>query len=263
MKLAEAAIPRPAAKRKKNSISTEGSSPQKKQNRSFPEHENPSTALVAARESSPVQPQQITESDTRTLDPPTARSAQPEENNTISIPVDPQLLAQSTNAPPSTQPPVFCPEDEVNLIATSPLSDVKCEPLGDDVHIVPTVASSLVSPPDSTHADAEQHTPPAPLKVIGFTPPTTSASSRQSSHPAKHQGPRYTPESGPIRRPSSSSGGAFTRESNSPTISVGAGVGSHKRKSRTNSVIEADEESLKLIRELQAQDLGLRRRGRT
>ena len=158
-------------------------------------------------------------------------------------------------------------EDEVNLIATSPLSELKYEPdieqslLSPSPNTTQQVATSLVSPPDSTHTDAER-TPPATGKVNGMTPPGTTSSSRHSSRPAK-QAQRYTPESGTIRRASTSSVGvAFGRESGSPTTSVGTSGTSHKKaKSRMSSEIEADEESLKLIRAIQAEELGLRRRG--
>lgn len=82
----------------------------------------------------------------------------------------------------------------------------------------------------------------------------------------------YTPESGSVRRASSSSVGiarGLLRESESPVIgtskrsgSVLVGEAKKGRKSRVGSEIEADEESMRLIRELQAQDMGLRRRGR-
>ena len=59
------------------------------------------------------------------------------------------------------------------------------------------------------------------------------------------------------------------RDSGSPAVmtsrmggSVGGWDGKKGRKSRVGSEIEADEESMRLIRELQAQDMGLRRRGR-
>ena len=259
--MAEAAIPRPAAKRKRLSNAKEQSPQQKKQSKSSAGRDDQSAAPEKSENPLPHQGQVATESEVLSLDHSAAQQPHPEENGILPIPVDPELLVQSSTAAPQSQPPIFSPEDEVNLIATSPLSDVKCESPTDDLHVVPAVASSLVSPPDSTHADAER-TPPATVKLNGFTPPTTSASSRQSSHPAKQQGSRYTPESGPVRRPSSSSGDAFTRESMSPTVSAEPSAVSRRRKSRTSSAIDADVESLKLIREIQAQDLGLRRRGR-
>jgi hypothetical protein len=173
----------------------------------------------------------------------------------------------SRDAELSTQPPLSNIEDEVHLISTSPLSDMKVEPdfetpiLSSSQMFPQPPGSSLVSPPASTHTDGEQ-SPPASSKAKGITPPATSMSSRQSSRPVK-LGQRYTPESGPARSASSSSVGrpAVERESGSPG-SVGAERVNKKGKSRVGSEIEAEEESMKLIRELQAQDMGLRRRGR-
>ena len=164
-------------------------------------------------------------------------------------------------------PPTFSPEDEVNLIATSPLSDLKFEPDCDTTlhsssqNFPQPPASSLVSPPASAHTDAEQ-TPPAATRPKNMTPSATASSSRQSSRPAKTV-QRYTPESGSPRRESTIS---HERGSGSPTVVGGMMTGSasvqKRTKSRMGSEIEADEESMRLIRELQAQDMGLRRRGR-
>ncbi|KAL8794700.1 MAG: hypothetical protein Q9195_002775 [Heterodermia aff. obscurata] len=144
--------------------------------------------------------------------------------------------------------------------------------------------ASLVSPPASSHADASR-TPPSPSAI----------SSRHSSrHPKQMQ--RYTPESGPRRDSSSSSVDELSttkdgRRANSAasevmetspmtTISAtgdderrGEVQNSHPhedepkgeptgRKSKGSMDGMADEESLRLIKELQAQDYGLRRRGK-
>ena len=164
-------------------------------------------------------------------------------------------------------PPTFSSEDEVNLIATSPLSNLKFEPdcettlLASSQNFPQPPASSLVSPPASAHTDAEQ-TPPAATRPKNMTPSATASSSRHSSRPTKIV-QRYTPESGSPRRESTIS---RERGSASPTVAGGVMTGSasaHKRtKSRMGSEIEADEESMRLIRELQAQDMGLRRRER-
>lgn len=130
-------------------------------------------------------------------------------------------------------------------------------------------ASSLVSPPESSHeGESEQPVPPTDP-----TKPTTcsESSSRHSSrHPTQAQ--RFTPESGLARRDSSSS--MLVRENTSPAeviklpttspISGQAPDPAQKRmmKARLGSEVEADEESLKLIKALQAEDYGLRRRGR-
>lgn len=123
-------------------------------------------------------------------------------------------------------------------------------------------ASSLVSPPASSHED------------VGVSPPS---SSRQSSLQPKQQQSRFTPDSGPIRRASSSSYDGKPNCSTSDIqqrVTLAYGYQGQSKQESPSSVardsasvqrkgrIEADEESLKLIKELQANDLGLRRRGR-
>ena len=266
-KLAEAAVPRPAAKRKKQSLPNGDTPVHKKQKRTSAASDIVIDPLLMMdpTNSSPIE---------LSMQPIPTLQAQPpsqpdkiEEPVAVPVPIDPTLLDQSNNSA-IIHPPIFSPEDEVTLIATSPLSDVKCEPPGDELHSVQVLPSSLVSPPESTNNDAERTPPTATVPIQSFTPPTTSASSRQSSsHPSKllQNGTRLTPESVPARRHSNSfTNGAFIRESNSPAVSIsvsGTPGASHKRqKSRTTSFVQTDEESLRLIRELQAQDLGLRRR---
>lgn len=127
-------------------------------------------------------------------------------------------------------------------------------------------ASSLVSPPASSHDDSEQ-----PIPSTDHIKPTYSGSSSRYSpgHPTQTQ--RFTPESGPARRDSSSSmviDNALQTEgkslSTSPTSGQVPPESAQKRmvKVRLSSEVEADEESLKLIKALQAEDYGLRRRGR-
>lgn len=168
------------------------------------------------------------------------------------------------------------PEDEVNLIATSPLSEVKFVRLAENYHLLENPifdqpsASSLVSPPASAHTDAE-HTPPASSNQPQFTPVATTSSSCGGPRPSNVVQQRYTPESGSTRRESVSSIGNG-RESGSPPVRAPTGrsstVGTRstkkeaKPKSRGNSVIEADSESLRLIKELKAEDMGLRKRTR-
>ncbi|KAL9595827.1 MAG: hypothetical protein Q9219_006204 [cf. Caloplaca sp. 3 TL-2023] len=113
-------------------------------------------------------------------------------------------------------------------------------------------ASSLVSPPASSHDGYEQPTPTVDPRAT-----CSGSSSRHSSrHPMQTQ--RFTPESGPARRNSSSSIIVDTRvfEVKSPSISP-LSINSAQRLS---SDTVADEESLRLIRALQAEDYGLRRR---
>ncbi|KAI4283589.1 MAG: hypothetical protein L6R38_002073 [Xanthoria sp. 2 TBL-2021] len=124
-------------------------------------------------------------------------------------------------------------------------------------------ASSLVSPPASSHEDSEQPNP------VGEPKRTYSGSS--SRHSSRHrQTQRFTPESGPTRRDSSSSVVVNTPavedkwSSTSPSVSSGQALDAAQTqsKARLQSETLADEESLKLIRALQAQDYGLRRRSR-
>lgn len=208
---------------------------------------------------------------------------------TADIRVDPQLsdsphpvITPTDGAEPPTQnliqpsiPPIE--DDDFHHLATSPLSelnslnDLKWE--SDFGHPIPCSsptfqqqppASSLVSPPAS-HTDAER-TPPAPSNMQTITPSATSSSSRHSSR-ANKTVQRYTPESGSVRRNSSVSAGKM-RESGSPVLRSAVkgegGAAQKKGKSRRESegVGDADEESMRLIRELQAQDMGLRRRAR-
>ncbi|KAL8772183.1 MAG: hypothetical protein Q9209_002618 [Squamulea sp. 1 TL-2023] len=124
----------------------------------------------------------------------------------------------------------------------------------------PTV-SCLVSPPASPHEDSEQPDQAADTK---FT------NSRHSSrHSSRHmQTQRFTPESGPTRRDSSSSVAVDTSaaeervSSTSSPVSSNQAPGSAQKQTKAtlHSETAADEESLKLIRALQAQDYGLRRR---
>lgn len=116
-------------------------------------------------------------------------------------------------------------------------------------------ASSLVSPPASSHDD------------VGNSPTVANAhwiSSRSSSEQSGEQPKqiqRYTPESGPIRRASSSS---YSENMSEKVIVPRLAEQPSVQKSRPwpNSDFMADDETLRLIKELQAQELGLRRRGR-
>ncbi|KAL6714668.1 JmjC domain-containing histone demethylation protein 1 [Lecanora helva] len=108
-------------------------------------------------------------------------------------------------------------------------------------------ASSLVSPPASAHEDDH------PATDVQWSP--SRSLSEQSSTQLNQLQQRYTPESGPVRRASSSSYDkqlaeqTACQESIEPCPSI-----------KTQPGYIADEKSLKLIKELQAQELGLRRR---
>ncbi|KAL8762272.1 MAG: hypothetical protein Q9184_001684 [Pyrenodesmia sp. 2 TL-2023] len=121
-------------------------------------------------------------------------------------------------------------------------------------------ASSLVSPPESSHEFESDQVVPTSADKSG-KPAYSDSSSRHSSHHPMQQTQRFTPESGPTRRDSTSS--IIAGENPSP---MGQGLAPDsaqtRARMRTDSEVEADEESLKLIKALQAQEYGLRRRGR-
>ncbi|KAL8961149.1 MAG: hypothetical protein Q9193_002258 [Seirophora villosa] len=159
-------------------------------------------------------------------------------------------------------------EEMQDVMATSPRGSPFDMPIQLEVgsSFGQPAASSLVSPPASSHDDSEQ-----PIPSTDHIKPTYSGSSSRYSpgHPTQTQ--RFTPESGPARRDSSSSmviDNALQAEgkslSTSPTSGQVPPESAQKRmvKVRLSSEVEADEESLKLIKALQAEDYGLRRRGR-
>lgn len=126
-------------------------------------------------------------------------------------------------------------------------------------------ASSLVSPPASSHDDNGKSPPPSQTELT----PSTSSSRHSSRYPKQVQ--RYTPESGPARRTSSSSAGEANAGKSASaarvqlTIETLPVVAVSRRENRIDGVQEIvpDEESLKLIKELQAEEHGLRRRRRS
>ncbi|KAL9587152.1 MAG: hypothetical protein Q9212_000425 [Teloschistes hypoglaucus] len=141
-------------------------------------------------------------------------------------------------------------------------------------------ASSLVSPPASSHDDLEN---PQTLGVDSKHAYSSSSSSRRSSrHPTtQSQQHRFTPESAAARRDSSSSVAgvndadtspkpeeartptlAGATETSTPTSSSPLTTDStqKKMKARLGSEAGADEESLRLIKKLQAEEHGLRSR---
>lgn len=160
-------------------------------------------------------------------------------------------------------------EDHVHLIsANSPLSqntslDMEA-PFLEQHSNVEQPAASLVSPPASAHDDAEKSPVTAHPSNLA-----SSTSSRHSSRHPKHV-QRYTPESGPARRASSSSVGDVSAGKSTAAVVTVLNVrtdvetpkASKDVKTNFSPDVVADEESLKLIKELQAQEHGLRRRGR-
>ena len=113
-------------------------------------------------------------------------------------------------------------------------------------------ASSLVSPPASSHDDlgnspSLQWAPSSPLP--------------EQPSPQLKQLQRYTPESGSLRRTSSSSAGEIPREQSASRGDIKP-PSDPRPNGLQKSMYMTDEESLRLIKELQAQDLGLRKRGK-
>ena len=116
-------------------------------------------------------------------------------------------------------------------------------------------ASSLVSPPASSHDDAGI----SPINAHAGWKSSTVSSRHSSSQPKQMQ--RYTPESGSMGRASSTSYGENLQEQ--PASPILPELSSdQKPKARTSSEDMADEDSMKLIKELQAEEYGLRRRGK-
>ena len=116
-------------------------------------------------------------------------------------------------------------------------------------------ASSLVSPPASSHDDAGI----SPISAHAGWQSSTESSRQSSSQPKQLQ--RYTPESGSMRRASSSSCGEILQEQHASPIMADLSS-DQKPKARTSPESMADEDSMRLIKELQAEEYGLRRRGK-
>lgn len=116
-------------------------------------------------------------------------------------------------------------------------------------------ASSLVSPPASSHDDAGI----SPINAHAEWNSPTVSSRHSSSQPKQMQ--RYTPESGSLRRASSSLYSENAQDKTASPVMVDLSA-EQKPKARLGSENVADEESMRLIKELQAEEYGLRRRGR-
>ena len=138
-----------------------------------------------------------------------------------------------------------CPAPDIEIGTATFRSRESFEPL----------ASSLVSPPASSHDDADI----SPINAhAGWK--SSTASSRHSSSQPKHM-QRYTPDSGSMRRASSSSYGENAQEKAASPVMAGLSS-EQKHKPIIGSEIFTDEESMRLIKELQAEEYGLRRRGK-
>ena len=171
----------------------------------------------------------------------------------------PRASLESANEVPHGMPTQLAVDSkhQHSPISTEPTSYSKPEP----AHLEPKdsfeqPASSLVSPPASLHDDVGN----SPVNQNPEWVPSRSAS-EQSSTQLKQMQQRYTPESGPMRRASSSSYDKATPEQTACPEIVEASP-SQKARAGLKSEYMADEESLRLIKELQAQELGLRRRGK-
>lgn len=166
---------------------------------------------------------------------------------------------------------------EVSLsrqIASTPPDSKEDIPLDPALTTSSQPAASLVSPPASEYQNADNAPP---------SPPTTS--SRHSSTQPKQQ--RFTPDTSSRRASTSSTNDAAEasengRASSGPTTAgkevspvttisttgedekkeIALESPTEKRKPRGSMEGVADEESLRLIKELQAEEYGLRRRGR-
>ncbi len=195
-----------------------------------------------------------------------------EEDQAAENPPAPAARSGTTISDPAPDIP-----SEVALshpVASTPLDSKEDIPLDPALATSSQPAASLVSPPASEHQNASNIPP---------SPPTTSL--WHSSHEPKEK--RYTPESSSRRASTSSTNDAAEasesgRASSGPTTAgkevspmttisttgedekkeVGLELSVKKRKSRGSMEGTADEESLRLIKELQAEEYGLRRRGR-
>lgn len=147
-------------------------------------------------------------------------------------------------------------EDPIHLDTSHTAPDGKVGP----VHSEPKEsfeqpAGSLVSPPASSYDDAGN----SPTVAEAERTPSRSLSEQSGERPKQMQ--RYTPESGSIRRASTSSySESMVEKITPPTLSEQPS--SQNPRPGPNSAFMADQESLQLIKELQAEELGLRRRGK-
>lgn len=102
----------------------------------------------------------------------------------------PEGAEDKTSLATAAQDPKTNPQMEINSPKATNLEQVQ--------NFEQPAASSLVSPPASSHDEAEESLPPSHTALT----PCPSSSRHSSRHSKKVQ--RYTPESGPARRASSS-----------------------------------------------------------
>ena len=180
------------------------------------------------------------------------------------------MVASATQQPTPVMPsePMFQADDEAGYVADPMGLDnidpaLKGEPATVPSSMPQDNSSALVSPPESTHTDNERTASPAHLprptvegaddahKGRDLTPPTTASAprSRRSSQLAPKALVGNSPE---IERSRAMS----TASSDSNKV-LDAMI---KRRASSHTLNEVDEESLRLIKDLAAQDRGLRRR---
>ena len=148
-------------------------------------------------------------------------------------------------------------EGHCTLGTTYGASDAKVEPAPlNSRESFEQPASSLVSPPASSHDDVDS----SPMIANPQWIPSRS-SSEQSSIQIKQSQNRYTPESGSLRRASNSSSYGEATSEQVACAELTEAILDPKARARVLSEYRADEESLRLIKELQVQEMGLRRRG--
>lgn len=184
----------------------------------------------------------------------------------VAAPIEPSVVQETKQVQYSTEEPSELVDDQWENAQNYAAPEAKMAPATfETMESYEQPVSSLVSPPASSLNDGD-HSPT--VANITWTP--SRSSSRESSRqPKQMQQQRYTPESGPMRRASSSSYGdnnatqnAASHTATEPTAAVPISPAHRSSHARLSSEIFADEESLRLIKELQAQEYGLRRRAK-
>ena len=118
-------------------------------------------------------------------------------------------------------------------------------------------SSSLISPPASSNDDIGS----SPINTAMMYSPSPPPSKLLSNQAHKEVLQRHTPESGSLRRASSSSF-EQRRQDHGHYDAKKLPIAAPSSETRTAPMAIADEESLRLIKELQVQEYGLRRRGK-
>ena len=122
----------------------------------------------------------------------------------------------------------------------------------------PPPSSSLISPPASSNDDIGS----SPLTGTATYSPSPPPSKHLPSQATKEMHQRSTPESGSLRRASSSSFEQQRQDGGQSKEDVPS-LPAASNEPRMASSAVTDQESLRLIKELQVQDYGLRRRAKS